>query len=296
LVKKQKPEAISCHNLLFLPMAVVLSRIHRAKLIYEPHELETEKTGLTNKAKIFLRPIEKYFIKYAHKVIVVCEPIMDWYKEKYNLNNIFTLKNVPYNPILQNKKTDSHNILKTEFNISDNDVLFIYQGLITKERGVDYLLDIFSEVNENKKIVFMGYGDKIDKVKAASVVRKNIFYQPAVPIDEIIKYSSSADVGVHFISGNITLSYAYSMPNKFFEYLIAGLPVLVSSNLKYLPSIILENDLGWVIEHDNKEALISFINNLTPAQIQSKMNAVKNYAATIGWQFEEPMLKKIYDA
>jgi glycosyltransferase involved in cell wall biosynthesis len=140
----------------------------------------------------------------------------------------------------------------------------------------------------------MGYGSSENYVKKVAQQIPNIHFQAAVPQKDIIQYTSSADVGIFYIpSDNISLSYRYSLPNKFFEYLIGGLPVMISDNLEYLSELIKENDLGWILSRNN-EAFINFINSLTQEQINAKLENGFTYSRKSGWQFEESILKEIY--
>jgi glycosyltransferase involved in cell wall biosynthesis len=287
---RYKPNFISCHNLILLPVCVLGKLISGSKLIYLPHELETEKEGLKGPLKKINALIEKLFFKYADKIIVVCEPIAEWYRLVYNSNNIFVLRNVPFNPFIDKQFIRSHK-LRNEFCISESEIIFIYQGIIDKARGCKEIIDLFANVNNDRHIIMMGFGDMEDYVKEMSSKFTNIHYKAAVPIDQIIEYTSSADIGIHFLPFDISLSYRLSMPNKFFEYLMGGLPVIVSDNLEYLSDEIRFNNIGWVIE-GNQKKLENFINNINLKEIKSKQTNL--YSAKHGWQFEQQILNNVY--
>jgi glycosyltransferase involved in cell wall biosynthesis len=139
----------------------------------------------------------------------------------------------------------------------------------------------------------MGYGDMVSYLKETVEKYPNIHYKEAVPVNEIIAYTSSTDVGVHYLPFSLSMSYRFSLPNKFFEYLIGSLPIIVSNSLEYLSKIIKDNNLGWVLSND-KEEFINFINSIDKKQIESKQEDAFLYAKRNGWQFEEKILKEIY--
>jgi len=285
-----KADFISCHNLLLLPVCVIGKKITNAKLVYVPHELETQKTGLSNLLKQISTYIERTFIKDADRIMVVCEPIAKWYRDVYRINNIYVLRNVPFNPFLDKPLVRSRK-LRDEFLISNDDVIFIYQGVIDKARGCGELIEVFKKVSPTKHIVMMGYGDMVDAVRMAANNYKNIHFKQAVPVQEIIDYTSSADVGIVYLPFEISLSYKYSMSNKFFEYLIGGLPIALSSNLEYMCNEIQNHNLGWILDL-NQSSLVDFVNSLNKELINKIL--VKNYADKSGWQLEHNILKLVY--
>lgn len=287
-----KPTYISCHNLILLPLSKFCKVLTGAYLIYEPHELETERTGLTGKLKIICKWIEKKFIYSADKILTVCKPIEDWYCSNYNIDNVYTLRNVPSNPYLEEKLIKS-NLLREVFNIPDEHIIFIYQGVLDPARGIVELVNLFKSTTKNNHLVLMGYGSSVEWIVDNSDV--NIHFQPAVPVDKIIEYTSSADLGIFFINTEVTLSYQWCLPNKFFEYLIAGLPVIVSDNLTYLSDIINENQLGWSIPTNSNE-LKHLVNSISKEDIKKIENKVASYSKLNGWQIEESKLLDLYES
>jgi hypothetical protein len=287
---KYKSDFISCHNLLLLPVCVLGKILTGAKLIYVPHELETEKTGLKGWVKNFSSFVERTFFDFVDKTIVVCEPIAEWYRKTYSSNQIYVLRNVPYNPFLE-KSLQRSRKLRDEFQIPDNHIIFIYQGILDSARGVKEILDAFAKVNKDRHIVFMGFGDMESLITKMASDFPNIHFKAAVPIHQIIEYTSSADVGIIYLPFEVSISYKYSMPNKFFEYLMGGLSVAVSKNLEYLSNTIIENDLGWVLDYENNP-FEKFINEFDMNKIKYK--EISRFAGNSGWQLEDKILKQIY--
>jgi hypothetical protein len=283
---------VNCHSLLVLPIGVLLKKYGRTKiLIYDPHELETERVGLGGKAKKLIKWLERKLIVFCDKTIVICDPIADWYKNHYKLKHVHVIRNVPNRYNLPEIKSTR---LKEKFNIPYNHIVYIYQGILKKERGIDTLLHVFSAVPEDKHIVFMGYGDSEYLIKEYEKRTVNVHFHEAVGLSEIMEYTSSADIGIFFISGEVCLSYEYCLPNKFGEYLFAGLPVLVSSSLAYLSNIVLSEKCGWSLDANSTNELIEFVIKTDMKQVSEKIKYVKKYSETLAWDFEEVNYTQIY--
>lgn len=288
--KRVQFDFVNCHSLLVLPIGVLLKKFGQTRvLIYDPHELETERVGLSNFSKKYLRILEGYLLRFVDRTIVVCEPIKEWYVAQFSLEYIFVVQNMPYRYTVSHKST----YFKDKFLIPRDEILFIYQGILSKDRGIIFLIDAFSSVGSNKHIVFMGYGILEDYIVEISKKHSNIHFHPAVPQDEIVKHSNSADIGVNFIEVFRGLSYRYSLPNKYGEYMISGLPMLVSHETDYLKRILVDNNCGWSIPPD-MNSLLGFIENISMKNIEEKERAVQEYSKKIGWEFEEQEYLKVY--
>lgn len=290
--RSQNIAYVNCHSLLVLPIGVLLKKFGKAQiLIYDAHELETERVGLKGTAQKITKWLEKNLIGYVDKIIVVCSPIADWYRNTYDLDNIYVIQNMPYryaSPLIKSNK------LKEKYNIPRDHILFIYQGILEEFRGVNTLINVFINTSPDKHIIFMGYGTSETFIKETANKYSNIHFQPALPPSKIIEYTSSADIGVFFIEGDLCLSYQYSLPNKFGEYILAHLPVLVSSSLTYLTEIINDKKCGWSLNSYDDIALSNFVSSINKDSIELIKTNVKRYANTIGWELEEQKLFHIY--
>ena len=183
------------------------------------------------------------------------------------------------------------NVLKEKCTIRDDEILFIYQGLLDNGRGIKILLSAFSKVDRKKHIVFMGYGILENVIKEYENNFSNIHFQPAVKPDKVIIYTKSADVGISLIE-NTCLSYQYSLPNKMFEYILSGLPLIVS-DFPDMGEIIDNYKCGWKIVI-NEESIIELIENISRESVEEKRNNVLKCRDIFDWRKEEKNLLKAY--
>ena len=155
------------------------------------------------------------------------------------------------------------------------------------------LVRAFKKANGGRHLVFMGYGDMENELKELARNHDHIHFKEAVVPDEIINTTSSADVGLFFNSDRMSLSYRMALPNKFYEYAIAGLFLVVSSNFIEQARIINEENLGVVIAPDIN-ALVTFINNIDHDWIYKKRKESYGFRSHVSWEDNEKTLKAIY--
>jgi glycosyltransferase involved in cell wall biosynthesis len=272
-----------------LPVGVLLKAFKKTKLIYDTHELETERAGLTGFKQKLSKLLEKSLFGYIDSTIVVSNSINKWYRDAYRNDKIYSVRNIP--DLRGKNGFTKQSLLKERFCIRNDELLYIYQGLLSRGRGIEILLEVFSDSQITAHVVFMGYGNYEAKIREYSGKHKNIHFIEAVPPDEIIKYSSSADIGICLIE-NIGLSYYYCLPNKVFEYTLAGIPVIVS-NFPDLSEYIQNINGGWKINPNTNE-LKELISTLSYVDVNNMKLKLLGIEKKIGWEFEEEELKKAY--
>jgi glycosyltransferase involved in cell wall biosynthesis len=288
--RKEDISVVHCHSLSDLPIGVLLKiRKRRVKLVYDAHELETERNGLTGINKKLDKIKERFLIRFVDHTLVVSDSIADWYRRKYQGGPVTVVKNMPCrngSPYANR----SSSVFRDKFGINGG-IVFLYQGALMRGRGIELLLNTFSKVNGNKHIVFMGYGSYERQIKDFAAKYKNIHFHEAVKPDEVMRYTAGADVGICLIE-NTCLSYYYSLPNKLYEYTLAGMPVVVSE-FPEMSKLIGELENGWgtpVLE----DRLRSLIEKIDPSSIEAKRRNSIKARERIGWDLEEKKLLAAY--
>jgi glycosyltransferase involved in cell wall biosynthesis len=221
-------------------------------VVYDAHELESEKNGLRGVEKKLVKIIERLLIGMVDIVLVVNDSIYDHYLNMYpELKNIRVIKNVM--PIDKSVQISS-DALRVSLNIDKEKTIFLYQGGIEKGRGIELLIEAFikSEIT-NSSLVFMGYGSLKNIILAAAKGNENIYYHESVALDMLMEYTSSADVGLSIIE-NTCLSYYYCLPNKIFEYISAGLPI-IASNFPEIRKVVDQYEAGVLVNPEVSEEL-----------------------------------------
>lgn len=257
-------------------------------MVYDTHELETEALEVTGLRKVFSKFLERVSIHYVDCTIVVSDSIAEWYRKQYALLHVDVIRNFPYTI-----KSDNYNsrTLKEKFKIENDETLYIYQGGLSRGRSIETILKVFSKTDTRKHLVMMGYGDLEDTIKGYEQTYTNIHFQPAVQPQEVLYYTASADVGISLTENNC-LSHHYSLPNKMFEYLAVGLPVIIS-DFPEMSKIIYEYNCGWKIQPQER-ALIELIENISINDILEKKVNVTKCKDKFTWENEEKTLFEVY--
>jgi glycosyltransferase involved in cell wall biosynthesis len=280
-----------CNDLDALPIGVLIKLFfnRKIKIVYDAHEYESERNGMSKLQRKLNFLLEYFLIKMADKVMTVSESIASAYSTSYNIVKPTLILNCPsYSEIGNN------NVFRTKYNLPANTMIFIYQGGLVVGRGVEIILDAFKEIGDkNKVVVFMGYGNLVPVIKEAAKNNKNVFYHEAVAMNDIMMHTSSANFGFSLIQ-DICLSYRYCLPNKLFEYLMAGIPVVVS-NLKDMADLVTEKSVGLTVEN-NKRALIELVDNLNFSDVEKYREKIKLAKREYCWENQEDKLLSIYSS
>ncbi|MCR4420958.1 MAG: glycosyltransferase family 4 protein [Exilispira sp.] len=296
-IKKYKSfDIFHCNDLNALPIGVVIKKLfnNKAKIVYDAHEYEIERNGISKIEKKIYKILEKCLLKYVDSVITVSESIANEYTKIYKINKPFVVYNVPYY-----QKVSKKNIFREKFNIEVNQKIFLYQGGLSKGRGIEILLEAFYKIYKDKDkyenipvIIFLGSGYLENVIIQNSQICNNIYFHQAVAPDMLLDYTSSADCGICLYE-NICLNHNFALPNKIFEYLMAEIP-FITSNTFEIGKLIKEYNVGLICKENNVEELIEKINlfiNLNPNIYYNEIIKIKKQ---YNWEKQEDLLINIY--
>ena len=291
VIKEYKDaDILHCNDLNALPIGFIVKKFYNKdiKVVYDAHEYETEINGLHGVQKTIVKKLEKFLIKYADEVICVSDAIATEYVKLYGIKKPSLVLNTP--PYKEIKKKD---LFRKDLNIGKDKTIFLYQGSISRGRGVEIVIESFKAIEDtNAVILFMGYGELEEYVKEIAKKQKNIYFYPAVSPEVLLDYTSSADFGISTIE-DTCLSYRYCLPNKMFEYMMADIPLIVS-NLPEMKRVVEQNRVGVVAKENTPEGLKEAIKeaiNLDKEELYQNIRKVKE---VYNWQEQERVLLDVY--
>lgn len=287
--RKKQISIVNVHSVKSLPIGHLFKLLNGAKLVYDTHELETETDDLGGARKKVVKCVEHFYIGKVDHIFVVGQKIADWYADKYEIVRPTVVLNSP-----KLTRVSNSDYFKKKYNLRKDQKVFLYQGLIDSGRGIENLLAAFkARDTDNAVIVLMGYGFLTDLVIEASSTTRNIFFHKAVPPDELLDITASADVGLAIIPDSC-LSYSYCMPNKLFEYVMTGIPV-VSSNLEEMASFIKKYKIGWIVEEHSITAINIAIDTICEANLAAFKKYAHVAAVENSWEVQEIKMLRAYN-
>lgn len=244
-------------DLYTLPFVTTIAKIKRAKVYYNSREIYAHLGGLSNRPTLqkIVKSIEQYFIRKVDRVLTTGPLDSQFIEKLYNINDTMVVRNIPLH------KTAVAKIdLRTKYNINHDKLILIYQGVILPGRGLKQTINAVAKL---PKTVLIILGDGEQKNNFIELCKKlnisdRIFFLGTVDQKELINYTTAGDVGLSLIE-NISISYYHALPNKLFEYIMAGLPVLCS-DLPQMKAIIEKYNVGESINIENEENIFTTLN------------------------------------
>ena len=234
--------------------------------------------------------LEKKSINISDMIITVVEESAERVRNINNIKNIIVISNTPDEVFYENYVDED---IISEFSKNFN---IVYEGNFGKKRGIETSIDALQILNKkisNVKVVLVGGQDEeieyIKEYARKKGVINNLICTGKVPYSDLAKYVNIADIGmVPHLKCDHTET---TIPNKLFDYMALGKPVLVS-NVTPLKRIVEETNSGkvfsWSDCNDFADKVIEIINNKDEYSINS-MNAFKE---KYSWEYDEIVLIK----
>jgi glycosyltransferase involved in cell wall biosynthesis len=277
-----------------LPCRMV-SLIKRNPLVYDSHEYFLGSTEIVNRPLIkgFWKLIEWCIFPRLKHVITVNETIAKLYEKQYGKRPA-VVRNLPPKYKVNKKITREQLGLP-----GDKKIILMQGGAINVDRGAEELIHAMKPIYglDNFHMVFIGGGDMWEKIKQLAKelhLTRKISFLPKMPYCKMMQYTALCDLGVS-IDKPVSPNYQYSLPNKLFDYIAAGIPVMTSPLIE-LKKIVEGYKVGICIESHEPEQIAETIRRAfddADRYVLWKKNAVKA-AKKLCWENEVKVLQKLY--
>ena len=287
----RKADLLVSNDLDTLLANYLVSKIKGIPLVYDSHEYFTEVPELEGrKARKVWLAIENYIFPKLKEVITVNDSIAKIYKEKYGVD-VKVVRNLP-----SGQKKEIAQISKTDLGVSENQKIVILQGSgINLDRGGEEAVLAMKAV-ENAVLLVVGSGDALPELKR--IVEKEglhnkVKFIPRQKPDYLYGYTVLADVGLS-LDKDTNLNYRYSLPNKIFDYIHCGVPVL-ASDLPEVARIIRGYDAGIVLKDYSVNSISNAIKKMLTEDFKSsKTNNLKKASLELTWETNREVLNNVY--
>lgn len=260
-------------------------------LVYDSHELATEEYAENPEWVRFRKPIvdavEAHHIRSAALVSSVSPGITEHLRALYDLKvPTLTLRNTPaYQPI--------------PFRPTGARVRVLYHGILSPGRGLEATIDSVALWRPELELALRGpssppdYVDGLRKRAMATGVANRVSFLDPVPMTELVTAAAPYDIGLMALPAH-SLHNRHALPNKLFEYLMAGLALAVT-DLPEMARLVGETKAGVLVADTSPEAIASALNPLTSARLDEMRRASLEAAKRLNWEAEAPPVLAAYD-
>lgn len=269
----------------------MVSQSKKLKLFFDSHEIFSELPSLTGrplKKKIW-KTLEGWLIPKMKHFYTVSEGYADWFEQAYGIRP----------RIIRNVPEIDQGISKTELKITlpvldKNQKILIYQGAINMSRGIDKMISCMMYI-DNAQLWIIGSGPKETEYKKLSQELKlddKVKFIGAVSPEKLKLITPMADLGFS-LEEDLGISYRYALPNKLFDYMHAGVPVL-GTELPDIRKTIEKYKTGRVVVSHDPEKLAEQVKMMLTEGKTVYAENLKKAAAIFNWENEEKELRRIY--
>jgi glycosyltransferase involved in cell wall biosynthesis len=263
----------------------LISRLKKNKLVYDSHEYFTSSVYKKSSRKIWER-IEKCIFPKLKNVITVNNSIKNIYEKKYKVP-VAVVRNVPYKYVFSESTqkvilpADKKNLLIQGMGINEN------RGAEEAVLTMQYLPDDFA-------LYFIGSGTVLGRLKQLvhelKLTKKVIFIDP-LPYLEMMEYTRQSFLGLIFEKIEASEEHLFALPNKFFDYVSAGIPVL-SSKAVEIKLLIDQYHVGDIIDNfdpgDIAKKIMAISENRNEYDLWKRNTVVTS--EDLNWENEEKIL------
>ena len=253
-----KSDLLVANDLDTLLSNYLVSKLKRIPMVYDSHEYFTGVPEIQDRpfVKWVWKTIEKKIFPHLKYIMTVSNSIALQYENEYGIRPT----------VIRNCSRASSSIpgyTREELGINKESLLLIFQGAgINVDRGGEELIEALGNT-EGVFLLIVGSGDvlpvlkeKVNQLNISDRVR----FIPKLQWKELIRYTKSADAGLS-LDKNTNLNYRFSLPNKLFDYISAGIPV-IAGNLPEVRNIIEENDCGVIVPVITSEEISNTLKRL----------------------------------
>lgn len=264
----------------------LVSRLRGKALVYDSHEYFTEVPELIDRPRtraIWLW-LERQLFPRLPKVYTVNPSIAQIYQQTYG-NEVEVIRNLPFGrpfPV----QAAPRNIL-------------IYQGAVNLGRGIDMMIEAMQHLPE-AELWIVGKGDLLKEMRVLAdslSLGERVKFWGFVALEHLHKITEQAKIGLS-LEEDRGANYRFASPNKVYDYIQAGLPVLVS-DLPEMRALVETHEVGAVLPFEQRQA--ESLADLLRAMLTDE-EALKTWrercrvaARELNWEAEKEKLREIYD-
>jgi glycosyltransferase involved in cell wall biosynthesis len=286
LLRRTSPVLVHANDYNTMWIGVAAKRFFRSRLVYDAHELWPDRDGRAE-WRPWLLGSEFLFIRVADATLTVSPGVARVIASRYHVRQPIVVRNIPeyrHDALSQPRRPDQP-------------PQAVYVGVLAPSRGLEDAVEALAAVPE-LRLRLIGSGDacyalQLAQRAEAAGAGDRFEIQAAVPPAHVTRAIVGADIGLVLIQPT-SLSHRMSLPNKLFEYVAAGVPV-IATDLPVLGPLVHKEGIGEIVPPGNIAAVAQAMRRLAePARGAEARKHVRAFAERVSWERERRLLEEVY--
>lgn len=288
-------DIVHVHDLPCLKYGAWLAAQQRLPLVFDAHEIYYEQDVLPPHLRWALKRQERRYIGHVDLFITVNDAIADWYDGTYGRRPL-VLMNCADTPATD-FAAKSRATLRQMAGLPATSWVVLYQGWLSGERNLATLIQSAAYLPEDAFVVLIGYGEYEKELRALAKGKAwehKVRFLGKIEPDKLLAFTAGADVGViPYLP--IDLNHRLCSPNKFFEYVQAGVPV-VAHDLPFFRHMAQHYGVVAVSDLSTVTGMAQALNMLFEQcdHLGKMRQACQEAAKSLNWEVEAHKLLTAY--
>ena len=254
------------------------------RLIYDSHELWPDR-NLRPEPRWWLILCEALFVRVADEVITTSPGYADILARRYRVALPRVVRNVP-----DMRAASAARVMNGE-------PVALYFGALTRNRGLEDAIDALADLPQLRLRLVgpeaWGFRAVLHERATRLGVEDRLELLDPVPPERALEVLQDADVGLALIQP-ACLSYRLTLPNKLFEYTLAGLPIL-ATRLPMIEQFVRDQGVGELVRPGSRTELVGALERLLrPSENERYRGAARRAARELSWTRESAALAAAY--
>ncbi len=269
----------------------LVSRLKGKPLVYDSHEYFTGVPEIQHRpvVKAVWTKLEQWIFPKLKDVVTVNESIAQLYKEEYN-KSVKVVRNISDSSLPANTKS------REDLGLPKDAFILINQGAgINVDRGMEEALQTLKLLPANVILLIVGNGDALPgllKLAEQLELTERVIFKPKQPYLEMLQYTLNSNCGLS-LDKPLSPNYRFSLPNKVFDYIKCGLPLVVSDVVE-VQKVVRKYNLGEVIADHQPQSIANSVLEVMARGNSYYTENLEKAAAENNWEMEQEVWKQIF--
>jgi glycosyltransferase involved in cell wall biosynthesis len=294
----RQPEVIVAHDLPQLGAAVLAAAETGSRVVYDSHEVYPEQRHLFNQGIAWpLASLEDWLLPLVDETLTVNESIASFLAARYGIRRPSVILNAPQPPSSSEPTDSAH--FRERLRIPAGAQMLLYQGAYAPTRNLENLMTAFADVRDDVVLVMLGPGFEEGSAprrlaRDLGLLGTRVFFHEPVGQKELLSYTAMADAGVIPYVPTDELAVYWCTPNKLFEFIVAGIPVL-ASDLPELRRFVGEQGIGFNRSFASSTDIAAAVDEFFSADLPTMRARARELSSAHAWPVQAARLRQIFE-